>query len=91
MRIKDERLYQIYKPLRNHLRKVSIENALYVIWTYVNNFQFGNPFPRDIEVDQSVIRAINVPSRGVYEWELALLAREMIVNGETNQLSAEKN
>ncbi len=43
-------LYKAYKPLRNHLTLVAIENALYVIWAYVNNFQFGQKFPKDIVV-----------------------------------------
>lgn len=70
---------------------VAIENALYVIWAYINNFQFGGNFPDDIEVHQSVLSATNIPSRGVYEWELALLAREVLVHGQEDISYATKN
>lgn len=78
---KEDSLYTIYKPLRNYLRQFWVENALYVIWAYVTHFQFKTPFPKDIEVDQSILTAKSVPERGVYEWELALLAREIILHG----------
>lgn len=90
-RIINKDLYKLYKPLRNHLRRVSIENAFYVIWAYINNFQFKEPFPKDIEVHEQILKAENIPSRGVYEWELSLLAREMIVNGEIYIPFATKN
>lgn len=90
-RVINKDLYRIYKPFRNHLNSVAIENALYVIWAYVNNFQFGQDFPRDIEVHPSVLSAVNVPSRGVYEWDLALLAREIIMNGQENLSLATRN
>jgi hypothetical protein len=76
-------IYDLYKPLRNHLRKVSVENAFYVIWAYINFFQFGQDFPLDIEVDTSIIKNKKLPRKNISEWELALLAREAIANGET--------
>lgn len=87
----DKDLYKLYKPLRNHLRLVSIENAFYVIWAYINNFQFNQSFPKNIDVHEQILKAENIPSRGLFEWELALLAREMISNGETDILLSTKN
>lgn len=81
MRITNPNLFAAYKPLRNHLRHVSIEDAFYVIWAYINHFQFKQPFPPDIEVHPSV--TVNqFPQRSIYEWELALIAREIIVIGQ---------
>ncbi len=76
-------VFKLYKPVRNHLRRVSIENAFYVIWAYVRCFQFSTPIPKDIQVDQSILSAKDIPSRGLYEWELSLLAREVLANGES--------
>jgi hypothetical protein len=77
----DQRMYQLYKPLRNHLNKVGIENSLYVIWAYINNFQVNLPIPEDIETIPQVLQKESY-NRGVYEWELALLARQILVLGE---------
>ena len=84
--IMDSRLYDLYKPLRNYLRLFGIETAFYVIWAFVNYFQFNQPLPQDIEVHESIIRnkKDSPKSRGVYQWELALLAREIIINGQEN-------
>jgi len=40
-----------------------------VIWAYINNFQFGIDFPKDIQVHEKVINAADILNGGVYEWE----------------------
>lgn len=87
----EEESYQVFKKLRNHLRQINVENALYVIWTYLGFFQFKTKFPRDIEVHKSIIYAPNIPSRGIQEWELATLAREVIANGEIYPSATKKD
>lgn len=77
----ENNLYEIYKPLRNYIRQFWVENALYVIWAYTTNFQFGTPIPKDIQVDESIFKAKTPQERSVHEWELALLAREVLANG----------
>ncbi len=84
-------LYRLYKPLRNYLRPVSVENSFYVIWAYVNNFQFDQPFPSDIEVDNNIIKKSDLIERGLYEWELSLLARECIANNQGELSSSKEN
>lgn len=78
----DPAIYEKYKPLRNFLRRLDLENALYVIWAYINILQFNNPLPRDIEAHPEFLSKRSTPQRGLYEWELALLARELIVNAQ---------
>ena len=73
--------YQLYKPLRNHLRSYSTLQSLAVIRAYIQNLQFDEPFPTDIEVNPVFLRADNA-NKGVYEWELELLIREVIINCE---------
>lgn len=91
MKIENQALYDLYKPLRNHLKPVAIENAFYVIWAYINYFQFNQTFPQDIQVHPSITDEHNYPNRGVYEWELSLLAREMLVNGQEGLSFGTKN
>jgi len=72
-------MYDLYKPLRNELREHSLFRSLRVIWAWMQQLQFGVEFPGDIEVPQAVRCALRSPTRGVYEWDLALLAKELIV------------
>lgn len=69
-------MYDLYKPLRNYLRRASLVQSLGVIRAYL---QFGEPFPRDIQVHPEFFRATR-PANGVYEWDLEILAKELILN-----------
>jgi hypothetical protein len=71
--------YQLYKPLRNHLRGYSLLESLGVIRAYAQYLQFGQPFPTDVEVNKEFLLASRA-DKGVFEWELELLARELILN-----------
>ncbi|MFA6145932.1 MAG: hypothetical protein WC697_01190 [Patescibacteria group bacterium] len=86
----EEKIYDLYKPLRNHLRPVSIENAFYVIWAYINFLQFNKIFPKDIQVDSAILNK-DSHCRYIAEWELALLTREMIVNGQISPSLLERD
>ena len=72
--------YDLYKPLRNHLRRISLLSGLGTIRTYLQNFQFSEPFPSDIGVHSRVRLAPDAAARGVFEWELEILAKELILN-----------
>jgi len=74
-------IYKLYKPLRNTLRSFATPNVFYVIWAYVNHLQFGNKFPKDIQVSLDFLNAESHPQRNLYEWELSILAREVILHG----------
>ncbi len=88
----NQKVLDLYIPLRDHLRPVAIENAFYVIWAYMNLFQFDTPMPANIRVADVVVKNHRFPpGRGVLEWELALLAREMVANGRDNLLAATRN
>jgi hypothetical protein len=88
----NQKVLDLYRPLSEHLRTVAIENAFYVIWAYMNLFQFDTPMPANIQVADVVVKNHRFPpGRGVLEWELALLAREMIINGHDNLSTATRN
>jgi len=72
--------FEQYKPVRNHLRKVALIESLGVIRSYVQHMQFGSDFPSDIEVAPYFLQARTPLERKVFEWEIDVLAREVILN-----------
>ncbi|MGO8865178.1 MAG: hypothetical protein ACLQME_01630 [Alphaproteobacteria bacterium] len=73
-------VYELYKPLRNYLRQVCLLDSLAVIHAYLQNLQFGRPFPNGIEVHPSYTLVNKKIGKRIYEWELELLAKEVILN-----------
>jgi hypothetical protein len=74
-------VFQEYKPIRNKISLLSIEDALGVIWAYSQYLQIDHfQFPKEIEVANSYLQ-LDVPQRWISEWELELLAKEVILNG----------
>lgn len=84
-------IYNLYKPLRNHLKPVNLEKALYVIWAYSNYLQFNCEFPADIQVNKIITDGQNNYRRFISEWELSLLTREVIVNSQEITNKATEN
>lgn len=76
-------MYELYKPFRNYVRQLSLLESLGVIRAYIQHLQFGQPFPEDVEVHQH-FRTAPRPERGVYEWELEILAKELILHAPDN-------
>ena len=76
-------MFEAYKPLRNHLRKVELLDSLGVIRAYVQHLQFGTPFPHDIEVPAWFLQASDV-GKHVFEWELDILVREVLINADSS-------
>jgi hypothetical protein len=77
-------MYDLYEPLRDELSAHALFSSLRVIWAWMQQLQFGQDFPADIEVPEDIRRVLRTPTRGVYEWELALLAKELIVLAPEN-------
>lgn len=79
-------LFQSYKPLRNHLRQLNVQESLYTIWAYCNHLQYNSKLPPDINVAQEFLDAKNPVDKHIFEWELETLAREIIMNGTLEEL-----
>jgi hypothetical protein len=71
---------ELHKPLRNHLRKVSIVESLWVIHAYVQHLQYQRAMPSQIEVPLWFLSAKGVLEKRVYGWSLDVLARELLIN-----------
>lgn len=70
---------ELYNPLRNHLRQVTLFDSFRVIHAYMQRLQYGTAIPSDIEVLASV-SAKSVLERSVHGWSLDVIARELLIN-----------
>ncbi len=76
-------VFQEYKPLRNKISLLSVEESLGVIWAYCQYLQIDNfHFPKEIEVSNSYLQ-LDIPQKWISEWELELLAKEVVLNGNS--------
>lgn len=81
--VKNQHIFQAYKPLRNHLRKLCVDDSFFVIWNYAQYLQFGKKIPKIIEINPAFYLNDSINWR-VKEWELELLAREIIINSQNS-------
>jgi hypothetical protein len=71
-------VYEHYKPLRKYLRQFPLLESLDVVRAYIQYLQLGVPLPPYIEVNAEILKAGRW--RGVYEWSLDILAKELTLN-----------
>jgi hypothetical protein len=85
-----ENIFEAYKPLRNHLRKCELADSLEVIRLYAQNLQFKNSnFPPKVEVLDEFLQKDHVQkTRWVSEWNLEILAKEVIINSPISEWNA---
>jgi hypothetical protein len=91
--VQNQHIYQVYKSLRNYLRKLSVDDSFFVIWNYVQYLQFGKKISELIEVNPALVHLKNTKSWRPNEWELELLAKEIIINSQgiySSQISLKK-
>jgi hypothetical protein len=73
-------MYDLYKPFRNYLRQFPLVQSLDLIWAYSEHVANNRTLPARMQFRNAFGR----PWLGrfcVYPWELDLLAREIILNG----------
>ena len=76
-----EHIYEeAYKPLRNYIRKLCVDDSLFVIWNYTQYLQFGKKISKEIEVNPALLYRKDTKSWRPNEWELELLVKEIIIN-----------
>src|SRR5262245_44000636 len=69
-----------YKPIRNRITSLARDDALGVIWAYCQYLQINDfKFPKEIEVARKYLQ-LSIPQQWISEWELELLAKEVILN-----------
>ena len=76
-------VFQEYKQIRNKIALLASDDALSVIWAYCQFLQVGNfHFPAEVEVSKDFLEN-DFPEGWISEWELELLAKEVILNGKS--------
>lgn len=84
-----ENIFEIYKPLRNHLKKCEVAYSLEVIRLYAQNLQFNGNFPDYVEVSTEFLQKDHTQkTRFISEWNLEILAKEVIVNSPISEWGA---
>ncbi len=82
--------FEYYKPLRNHLYKIKVDDGLFVVWSFIQHLQFDQCFPTEIEVISEFKEADYIQKiRWSSPWELETLAKEIVIN--SNESVAEKS
>lgn len=79
--LKQDQVYSLYKPLRNAIRKVELQDSLLVLWNYAQNISFGRTIdwsPRVLSAFRS--RDVLQKKRAFAEWDIEHLVREVIIN-----------
>jgi hypothetical protein len=74
-------VFKEYKPLRNRIALLARDDSLAVVWAYGQYLQIDDfKFPNEVQVLKKFLD-LDIPQRWVSEWELELLAKEVILNG----------
>lgn len=83
-------IFEAYRPLRNHLGKCGVADSLEVIRAYAQNLQFNGKFPPDIEaLEEYASKDHTQKTRWVSEWNLEILAKEVIINSSISGWNTE--
>lgn len=69
-------IHDLYKPLRNHIRKLNLKSLLNLIWASTNNL-LGEAVVR--------LRDTSGGTTEIYLWELHILAREAVLHASPNE------
>jgi hypothetical protein len=73
-------VFASYKPFRNKISLLAREDAFRVIWAYCQHLQIDDfAIPSDIGVPKGFL-GNEVPQRFIAEWELEILAKEVVLN-----------
>lgn len=80
-------IFELYKPFRNRVHCLSRDDALYVLWAYVQKLQFREfSIPNDIQAAVDFSKR-NSTRKWFNEWDIELLVKEIILHAG-NLLSA---
>jgi len=79
---KDYDIYSKYKPLRNHISQLCLEDSFFVTWAYIQHFHFSNAIPNVIEVIPEFLEAKTWIEKKVFPWEIETIVQELIMRGQ---------
>jgi hypothetical protein len=71
-------MYDLYKSLRNYLRKHELLSGLKAVYHYFQFLQFKVALPKELQHPELSLRGPYAV--GLFEWQLQTLAREILLN-----------
>lgn len=71
-------MYDLYKPLRNYLRKHELFSGFSAVYHYFQFLQFDVSPPKELRHPELSLRGAYAV--GLFEWELLTLTREILLN-----------
>lgn len=69
-------MYDLYKPLRNYLRKIDVHSALLAMWAYSRHIEYGSSLPPSLVLQ----RPFDDMRGKVFLFQIHLMTREVILN-----------
>jgi hypothetical protein len=77
----EEKVYELYKPLRNALRKVGLADSLRVLWGYAENYANSRKVSNVRSVIPIFMGDDNIQkTRQFAPWEIELIVKEVLIN-----------
>ncbi len=86
MKKQNDKVFNLYKPLRNKIRNHNLIEALFLVWSYSRNYTFNYSIPPEVELPNGFSPSMDINYRrfnGVNEFELEFLTREFIIHCNT--------
>lgn len=80
-------IFHHYKPLRNHLKELNVQDSLIDIWSISNHVVDKSPLLPHIKFIEKSGRPISIKNSSwqIFPWELETLAREIVINSNTKK------
>ena len=88
MNEQNDKVFDLYKPLRNKIRNHNLIEALFLVWSYSRNYTFNYSIPPEVELPNGFSQSMDINYRrlnGVNEFELEFLTREFILHCHTRK------
>jgi hypothetical protein len=74
-------VYELYKPLRNSVRGLCLEDALEVLWHYSQHYATGRPIGPGIGMPRAFTEGdVAAKMRLIAEWDIEFLVKEVILH-----------
>jgi hypothetical protein len=86
--VQNQNIFQAYKPLRNNLKKLCLDDSFFVIWNFIQYLQFEREIDKTIEVNPRLLHLKDTRSWRPHEWELELLTKEIIINSQDTHFTS---
>lgn len=86
MDTRENAVYSLYTPLRNHIRQANLISSLRAIHAHIQHYQFGQPLPsyiRNVPFGYQHINSFEqLLNFHLFPWELEVIVKELIIHAD---------